>query len=109
MVSSMIVMLDEGRDLGFQVLLEEVVFEQDAVLQRLVPAFDLTLRLRMPRSAMDLSDLVFLQPLAEIGSDVTRTVAPTEGRTGATEGTVRAAFLLQARIVRGGHGQSKYL
>ncbi len=35
--------------------------------------------------------------------------APTEGRTGATEGTVRAAFLLQARIVRGGHGQSKYL
>lgn len=29
-VSAMIVMFDEGRDLGFEVLLEEVVFQQDA-------------------------------------------------------------------------------
>ena len=42
-VSAMIVMFDEGRDLGFEVLLEEVVFQQDAVLERLVPAFDLAL------------------------------------------------------------------
>ena len=71
-VSAVIVMLDEGRDLGFEVLLEEVVFEQDAVLQRLMPAFDLALRLRMTGSAMDLVDLVLLQPFAEIGGDVTR-------------------------------------
>lgn len=109
MVTAMIVMLDEGRNLGFKVLLEEVVFKQDAVLQRLVPAFKFPLRLRVAGSAVNLVDLVFLQPFAEIGCDVTRTVAPTEGRTGATEGAMRAAFLLQARIVRGGHGQSKYL
>ena len=30
-VSAMIVMLDESRDLRFEVFLEEVVFEQDAV------------------------------------------------------------------------------
>ena len=65
-VSAMIVMLLEGCDLGFEVFLEEVVFEQDAVLQRLVPAFDLALRLRMSGSAVDLADLVFLQPFAEI-------------------------------------------
>ncbi len=57
----MIVMLDEGCDLGFEVLLEEVIFEQDAVLERLVPTFDFPLRLRMPGSAMDLLDLVFLR------------------------------------------------
>ena len=62
-VSAMIVMFDEGRDLGFEVFLKEVVFEQDAVLERLVPAFDLALRLRMARRAMDLIDLVFFQPL----------------------------------------------
>ena len=44
-VSAMIVMLDESRDLRFEVFLEEVVFQQDAVLQRLVPALDLALRL----------------------------------------------------------------
>lgn len=40
-VSAMIVMLNESRDLGFEVFQEEVVFQQDAVLQRLVPPFDL--------------------------------------------------------------------
>jgi hypothetical protein len=91
-VSSMIVMLDESRDLGFKVFLEEVVFEQDAVLERLVPAFDFPLRLRVTRSTMELADLVFLQPFTKVGSDITRTIAPTEGRTGATEGAMRAAF-----------------
>lgn len=42
-VSAMVVVLDEGRDLRLKVFLEEVVFQQDAVLQRLVPAFDLAL------------------------------------------------------------------
>lgn len=52
-VSAMIVMLDEGRDLGFEVFLEEVVFQENAVLQRLVPAFDFALCLRVARSAVD--------------------------------------------------------
>ncbi len=66
-VSAIIVMLDEGCDLGFEVLLEEVIFEQDAVLERLAPTFDFPLRLRMP---MDLLDLVFLQPFTKVGSDI---------------------------------------
>lgn len=79
--SAMIVVLDECRDLGFEVLLEEVVFKQDAVLQRLVPAFDLTLRLRMTGSTVDLVDLAFLQPFAEIGGDVTRAVVGQQSRS----------------------------
>ena len=59
-VSAMIVMLDESRDLGFEVLPEEVVFQQDAVLQRLVPAFDLALRLRMEGSAAHMAHPVCL-------------------------------------------------
>ena len=55
-VSAMVVMLDEGRDLGFEVLLEEVVFQEDSVLQRLVPAFDLALGLWVTGSAVDLLD-----------------------------------------------------
>ena len=39
-VSVMIIVLDEGGDLGFEVLAEELIFEQDAALQCLVPALD---------------------------------------------------------------------
>ena len=43
MVSQVIVVGDEGSDLGFEVTWQVVVFEQDAVLQRLMPALDLAL------------------------------------------------------------------
>ncbi len=46
-VAPMIVMGDEGIDLGFEVTGQVVVFQQDPVLQRLVPAFDLALGLGM--------------------------------------------------------------
>lgn len=44
----MVVMLNEGFDLAFQVARQEVVFEQDAIFERLVPAFDLALALIKP-------------------------------------------------------------
>ncbi len=69
--SPVIVMLYKGRDLGFEVLLEEVVFQQNAVLQRRMSAFDFPLCLRMAGSAVNLVDLVCLQPFTKIGSDVT--------------------------------------
>ena len=37
-------------------------------------------------------------PLPECFGDELRAIAPTEGRTGATEGAMRAAFLLQACV-----------
>ncbi len=46
-VALMIVVADECGDLGFEVAGQEVVFEQDAVLERLMPAFDLALGLGM--------------------------------------------------------------
>ena len=47
MVVMVDVVIDEGGDGGFDFPFEEVVFEQDAVLQGLVPALDLSLRLGM--------------------------------------------------------------
>ena len=36
----MVVMIDEGFDLGFEIARQEVVLEQDAVFQGLVPTLD---------------------------------------------------------------------
>ena len=44
-------MIDELFDVGFKVARQVVVFQQDAVLERLMPAFDLALCLRMVGSA----------------------------------------------------------
>jgi hypothetical protein len=50
-VTLVIVVFDERFDLDLEISGQEVVFEQDAVLQGLVPAFDLALGLGMERCA----------------------------------------------------------
>ena len=74
MVTAVIVMLDEGGDLTFKITRQVIVIEQYAVFQRLVPAFDLALGLRMTRRATDVFDISPLQPFGQIGRDVTRPV-----------------------------------
>jgi len=65
-ISAMIVMFDECRDLRFEVFGEEVVFEQYAVLERLVPALDLALGLWMTGCTVDLFDGALFEPFAEV-------------------------------------------
>ena len=48
-VASVVVVLDEGAELGFEITGQIIVLEQDPVLQRLVPALDLALGLGMVR------------------------------------------------------------
>lgn len=45
-IATMIVVIDEGTDLRLQVARQIIVLEQDAVLEDLMPALDLALRLR---------------------------------------------------------------
>src|SRR6202044_563355 len=52
-VSQMVVVGDEVTDLGLEITGQIVVFEQDAVLERLVPSLDLALCHRMIRGAAD--------------------------------------------------------
>ena len=54
MASPVVGMVDECPDLGFKVFRKEVIFEQDPVFQRLVPALDLALGLRMTGSSLHL-------------------------------------------------------
>ena len=60
-VSLMIVMINECLDLRFQVCREEVIFQQDAVLQGLMPPLYLALCLRMIRCPPDVP-LCFSHP-----------------------------------------------
>ena len=62
-VPAMIVVLDECLDLGFKVFFEEVVFKQDAVFERLMPALDFALRLWVSRRAVTLFHAPVFQPI----------------------------------------------
>jgi len=73
-VASVVVMLDEGFDLAFKIARKEVVLQQDAVLERLVPAFNLALGLRVERCAADMAHAVGVDPLGEFGRNVGRAV-----------------------------------
>ena len=72
MVAPVVVVLDEGRDLAFEVSGQEVVLEQDAVLQCLVPALDFALGLRMAWCTPCMFNIPILQPIGQFTGDVTR-------------------------------------
>ena len=69
-VSLVIVVLDEGLDVSFEVAGQEVVFQQDAVFQGLVPALDLALGLGMHRGAADVAHLPGLDVFRQLTRDV---------------------------------------
>ena len=73
-VALVIVVLEEGGDLRLEVARQVVVLQQDAVLQGLMPALDLSLGLRMAGRATDVFDAAVVQPFGEIASEVTRAV-----------------------------------
>ena len=52
-IAVVVVMLDKGRDGRLEFALQIVVFQQNAVLEGLVPALDLALRLRVVGGAAD--------------------------------------------------------
>ena len=69
-IAGVVVMRHEGRDLAFEIAGQVVVLKQDAVLERLMPALDLALGLRMIRGAADMLHLLAIQPLCEILRDI---------------------------------------
>ena len=68
MIAPMIIALDEGCDLGFEIARQEVVLQEDAVLQGLVPALDLALGLRMARRAAGVIDVSILKPVGQLAN-----------------------------------------
>src|SRR5215208_5469160 len=69
-IAGMIVVLDEGGDLPFEIAGQVVILEQDAVLEGLVPALDLALCLRVIGRAANMLHALAVQPGGKIGRDV---------------------------------------
>ena len=65
-VSFVIVVADELADLSLEITGQEVVFQQDAVLQGLMPTLDLALGLRMIRRTSNVIHTVFVKPFSQI-------------------------------------------
>jgi hypothetical protein len=74
MISAVVVMVDKALDFGFQVAGQEIVFQQDAVLQGLVPTLDLALGLGVVWRAADVVHALVFQPFGQITGDIRRAI-----------------------------------
>ncbi len=79
-VTAVIVVLDEGLDLSFEVARQVVVFQQDPVLQGLMPTFDLTLGLGMIGRTTDVLHILIIEPFSQLARDITRPVVGQQPR-----------------------------
>ena len=70
----MVVVLDEGFNLSFEITWQEVVLQQNAVLQGLLPTLDLALSLGMIRRTARVLHAFVLQPFRQFAQDVAGTV-----------------------------------
>ena len=80
MISPRVVVVDEVCELPLKVARKIIVFKQDAVFHRAMPALDLTLRLRMIGLAACVRDLALLEPSLQLCRDVARAVVAEEPR-----------------------------
>jgi hypothetical protein len=69
-IALVVIVLDEGPNLRREVARQVLVLEQDAVLECLVPALDLTLDLGMAGRSADVLDALLVEPFREIGGEV---------------------------------------
>ena len=74
MVTLVVVVINEGFDLGFKIAGQEVVFQQDAVFQGLVPTLNLALGLWMIWCATRVFHPLVLQPCRQIPRDIAGTI-----------------------------------
>ena len=74
MGSGMVVVFNEGFDPRLQLAGQVGVFEQDAILERLVSALDLALRLRMVWRTADVGHAPAAEPVGQVAGDVARPV-----------------------------------
>jgi hypothetical protein len=70
MIADVVVVFDEGVNLPFKVAGQVIVLEQNAVLQGLMPAFDLSLSLGMIRRPAHVLHALGLEPFGQIGRHV---------------------------------------
>ena len=101
MVAQVIVVGDEGADLGLEVAGQVVIFEQDSVLQRLMPALDLALGHGVIGGAANVVHVLAVEPFGKVGRDVARSVIRQEPRPVHDLGLVQSRGP-QRQVERGG-------
>ena len=74
MVALVVIVIDEGLDLTFEIAWQVIVFQQNTVLHSLMPAFDFALGLRVEGCATNMCHLLPFQPFCQIARDVTGSV-----------------------------------
>ena len=71
-VAPVVVVLDEDAELGFEITGQIIVFQQDPVLEGLVPALDLGLG--MVRCATDMLHALIIEPFGQVAGDIAGSV-----------------------------------
>ena len=69
-IAGMVVVRHEGGDLAFEIAGQVVVLKQDAVFERLMPALDFALGLRVIRRSADMLDVLLVQPIGQVARDI---------------------------------------
>ena len=70
MVAAVIVVADEVIDLEFEIAWQIVVFQQDAVLERPMPALNFALGHGVIRRSTDMILPVFSEPVGKVSGDI---------------------------------------
>ena len=70
MVALVVIVIDEGLDLAFEIAWQVIVLQQEAVFYCLMPTFDLALGLRVERNTAHMTHLLTVQPLYWIARDL---------------------------------------
>ena len=79
-VAMVIVVINEAIDVPFEVARQVVVVEQDAVLERLMPALNLALGLRMVGRSANMVHADIFEPLCQIAGDVAGPIVAQQPR-----------------------------
>ena len=110
-VAPVVIVLDERLDLLLQVTGQEVILQEDAVLQGLVPALNLALCLGMEWSAAYMAHAMRLDPLGQFTSDVAGAIVTEQPwfvqHSGLIAARRRERHAQRVGDVPGSHGRAK--
>ena len=69
-IPAVVIVRDELADAGFEFVGQIVIFEQDEIFHRAVPALDLALRHGMVRPAAGVGHAIVLEPVGQLAGDI---------------------------------------
>ena len=70
MVAAVVIVGDESRDLCFKIAGQIIVLQQNSAFERLVPALDLALSLRMIGCSAHMAHVLTAEPMCQFSGDI---------------------------------------